>query len=125
MKKIMVVDDNKDLIQTVRFLLEKESGEYTVIGADSGNRCFELLKSGHIPDLILLDFYMPDMDGWAVLDKLKAKKSPYNHIPIILLTVASDEILKDVRVSLVDDYIAKPFEVTELTNRIIKVMKNQ
>ena len=90
MKKIMIVDDEEDQIFTAKIALEQNE-EYEVIGANNGERCFELLQQGQIPDLILLDIMMPKMSGWTVHDRLKKKDSPYNDIPIIFvfLTVAS------------------------------------
>ena len=71
MKKIMIVDDEPDLVFSIKYGLENFSEEYKVIGAESGRECFELLKKSQMPDLILLDVMMPEMDGWDVFAKLK------------------------------------------------------
>ena len=66
----MIVDDEPDQISIIKKLLD---GEYEFIGANNGKQCFELLESGQIPDLILLDIMMPEMSGWTVYDRMKAK----------------------------------------------------
>jgi len=71
MKKIMIVDDEPDLIFSIKCALENFSEEYKVIGAESGRECFDLLKNGQMPDLIILDIMMPEMNGWDVFTKLK------------------------------------------------------
>ena len=87
MAKIMVVDDEPDLIFLVRKILEKEGHE--VIEADGGKECLEKLKTER-PDLILLDVMMPDIDGWEVSKRIKADKE-LKSIPIAMLTVRTSE----------------------------------
>ena len=119
MKKIMIVDDEPDQISTIKKILD---GEYEVIGANNGKQCFELLESGQIPDLILLDIMMPEMSGWTVHDRLKAKKSLYNEIPIIFLTGATDNDSKEVGGWFGEDYIEKPYDLEDLRKRIDAVL---
>ena len=123
MKKIMVVDDEPDQIFIVKRILEKSGNEYEVIGANNGKQCFELLQQGQIPDLILLDLMMPGMSGWTVHDRLKKKDSPYNDIPIIFLTGATDEDSKEVGGWFGEDYIEKPVNAEDLKRRIGKVLE--
>jgi CheY-like chemotaxis protein len=125
MKKIMIVDDDPDIIFSVKCGLEYFADDYIVLGAGSGHECFELLKKGQIPDLILLDIMMPGMTGWTVHDRLKAKKSPYNDIPIIFLTGATDIDSKEVGGWFGEDYIEKPFDASDLKERIDRVLKKQ
>ena len=123
MKKIMIVDDEEDQIFTAKIALEQNE-EYEVIGANNGERCFELLQQGQIPDLILLDIMMPKMSGWTVHDRLKKKDSPYNDIPIIFLTGATDADSEEVGGWFGEDYIEKPYDMGDLKKRIDKVLKN-
>ena len=122
MKKIMIVDDEPDQIFAAKIALE-QNGEYEVIGANNGKHCFELLEDGQIPDLILLDLMMPKMTGWTVHDRLKKKDSPYNDIPIIFLTGATDNDSKEVGGWFGEDYIEKPYDVEDLKKRIDKVLR--
>ncbi|MEA3458085.1 MAG: response regulator [Candidatus Thermoplasmatota archaeon] len=122
MKKIMMVDDEADQIFAAKIALEHD-GEYEVIGANNGKHCFELLEDGQIPDLILLDLMMPEMSGWTVHDRLKKKDSPYNDIPIIFLTGATDDDSEEVGGWFGEDYIEKPYDVEDLKKRIDKVLK--
>jgi putative two-component system response regulator len=124
MKKILMVDDEDDQIFTARIILESE-GEYTLIGANSGEQCFELLKNGELPDVILLDIMMPGMSGWKVHDELKKRSSPWKHIPIIFLTGTTDLDSKEVGGWFGEDFIEKPYEVTDLKNRIKKVLEKE
>ena len=65
-KKVMIVDDEQDQILTIKLFLEDFGEEYDVISADSGEKCLELLRHDKIPDIILLDIMMPEMNGWEV-----------------------------------------------------------
>ena len=117
MKTILVVDDNPDVINSLKMRLEDSTKEYCIIGAENGQKCFEILKDNIIPDIILLDIMMPIMSGWEVFDRIK--KDPFlNAIPIIFLTARTDRIAKNAGSFLGDDYIEKPFDVNELKKRI-------
>ncbi|MCJ2534269.1 MAG: response regulator [Candidatus Thermoplasmatota archaeon] len=120
-KMIIIVDDNPDLVYTVKKGLERLIDGYEVTGAGSGNECFDLLKKGEIPDLILLDIMMPQMDGWQVFAKLK-ENSGWREIPIVFLTAKTDEYSKGFGKISAHDYIEKPFEMSELKVRIDKVL---
>jgi len=123
MKKIMIVDDDQDLIFAVKTGFELECpNKYEIIVAENGKKCFELLEKNMKPDLILLDIMMPDMDGWEVFDKLKANQK-YKKIHVIFLTARSDGLAADAGAMIADDYIEKPVDVSELESRIDKVLK--
>jgi len=123
MKKIMIVDDDKDLIFSVKTGFELECpNKYEIIVAGNGRKCFELLEKNVKPDLILLDIMMPDMDGWEVFDKLRANQK-FKKIPVIFLTARSDGLATDAGAMIADDYIEKPVDVSELESRIYKVLK--
>ena len=123
MKKIMIVDDDQDLIYSVKTGFELDCpNKYEIIIAENGKKCFELLEKNMKPDLILLDIMMPDMDGWEVFDKLKANPK-YKNIPVIFLTARSDELAADAGAMIADDYIEKPVDISELRDRIEKVLK--
>ena len=120
-KKIIVVDDEPDLIHTVKLILEDLSDEYEVIGVDSGMQCLELLKNNQIPDLILLDIMMPGMNGWDVAAEIK-KNPIWNKIPLVFLTAKTDSFSKTFGSIVSEDYITKPFEMKELKKIIDKFL---
>lgn len=123
MKKIILVDDEKDQIFSIKTGFEQEyPNEYEIIGVESGKKCIELLEKNVEPDLILLDIMMPEMDGWEVFDKIKANQS-WRKIPIIFLTARSDGLAKSAGSMIADDYIEKPIDIQELKIRIDNVLK--
>ena len=122
MVKIMVVDDDPDQISTVRYVLESTNDKYEVIGANDGTQCLQLLKDKQIPDLILLDIMMPEMNGWEVYNRLKENFS-WRDIPVIFLTARTDRIAKNAGGFLGDDYIEKPFDIQDIQRRIEKLFE--
>jgi two-component system response regulator VicR len=118
-KKIMIVDDNPDIIFSIKSGLEVVDGNYEIIGAQSGEKCLELLET-ETPDLILLDIMMPEMSGWETFDKLKGNAS-WEKIPVVFLTARTDRIAKNAGGFLGDDYIEKPFEIAELKRRVDEI----
>jgi DNA-binding response OmpR family regulator len=113
MKKVMVVDDDPDIIYSIR---EGLYTEYDIICADSGLQCLRLLETV-IPDIILLDIMMPYMSGWETLDRIREKQS-LRDIPIIFITARTDKNAKNAGGFLGDDYIEKPFAISDLKLRI-------
>ena len=123
MKKIMLVDDEKDQIFSIKTSLEQEyPNKYEIISAESGKKCLELLKKNVKPDLIILDIMMPEMDGWEVFDKIKANQS-WKNIPIIFFTARSDGLAKNAGSMIANDFIEKPITIKELKIRIDNVLK--
>jgi DNA-binding response OmpR family regulator len=114
-KLILIVDDNFENRKFLGLLLLKDG--YDVGVAENGQRAFEFIEN-EMPDLILLDVIMPEIDGFAVCEKIKLNTN-FKHIPIIFLTAkASDEdILKGFEVGG-SDYIFKPFNPNELLARV-------
>jgi CheY-like chemotaxis protein len=117
MKTILVVDDNPDVINSLKIGLEDATRGYRILGAENGQKCLKLLQDNIIPDIILLDIMMPQMSGWEVFDKIK-NNPPWNKIPIIFLTARTDRTAKNAGGFLGDDYIEKPFDIIDLKNRI-------
>jgi CheY-like chemotaxis protein len=112
---IMVADDNPDIINIVKTILEGKG--YTVLGAHSGQELLTLME-GQKADLIILDIMMPQMDGLEVLSRLKAVPETAT-IPVILLTakVQYEDVLGGYKLGA-DYYITKPFTSTQLINGI-------
>ncbi len=120
MSKILIVDDDPDLVEAVTMILE--SKDYNVIPAYGGIEGLEKAKAEE-PDLIVLDVMMPDKDGYAVCKELKADPK-YGKIPILLLTAVVSKIPTTSYTQQMgleteaDDYIDKPVEPAELVRRI-------
>ena len=119
-KKVMIVDDNPDIILSIKNGLEDSNSDYEVMCADSGKKCLELLETDK-PDLILLDIMMPGMSGWETFDKLKENTS-WETIPIVFLTARTDRVARNAGGFLGEDYIEKPFELAELKQRINEII---
>jgi CheY-like chemotaxis protein len=114
-KTIIVVDDNPDIVNIVKTILEGKG--YNVMCAYSGAELFTKLKEKK-PDLIILDIMMPEMDGLEVLTRLKGVPDTAS-LPVILLTakVQYEDVLGGYKLGA-DYYITKPFTSTQLTNGI-------
>lgn len=120
-KKVLVVDDNPDVIFSVKNGLESSDKNFIINGVDSGKKCLEFLQT-EMPDLILMDIMMPEMSGWKTFDKIK-ENNAWKNIPIIFLTARTDRVAKNAGGFLGEDYIEKPFEIKDLIVRINKVLK--
>ncbi len=114
-KKILVVDDTKDILLVVSRRLQ--SWGYEALTADSGEEALRVIER-ELPDLVLLDIMMPRMKGRDVCAKVKADPRT-KHIPVIFLTALglADHIKAGMDLGA-DDYIVKPFEPAELKERI-------
>ena len=114
-KKILLVDDEVDLVETVRFPLEMEG--YHVLVSYNGEDALNQARKEN-PDLILLDLMLPKLDGYKVCRLLKFDER-YKHIPILMLTAKTQE--KDKVLGLetgADEYITKPFEMYYLMEKV-------
>ncbi len=111
-KKILVVDDEKPIVDLISFNLKKEG--HDVIEANDGETGFNMALAEK-PDLILLDVMLPKMDGFTVCRKLREKIST----PIIMITAKEEEVDKVLGLELgADDYMTKPFGIRELIARV-------
>lgn len=109
------------IIYSVKEGLEEKFDSFDVTGVESGNECLEVLKEGNIPDLILLDIMMPNMNGWDVYAQLQENEH-WKNIPIVFLTAKTDDYSKGFGKLVSEDYIEKPFELDELAERIDEVL---
>jgi two-component system response regulator VicR len=111
-QKILVVDDERSIADSVKYGLSKEG--FDVVLAFDGDEAIAKAESEN-PDLILLDIQLPKKDGWAVCRALRAK----SRVPIIMLTARSEEMDKVLGLELgADDYLVKPFGMRELLARV-------
>ena len=118
----MVVDDEADQILTVKYTLEQFGEDYDIITANSGPECLKILET-NVPDLILLDIMMPEMNGWEVFNKIK-ENTEWVDIPIVFLTARADRTAENAGNFLGDAYIEKPFEFEDFKLRIKKILKD-
>lgn len=119
-KRILVVEDEEDILELVRYNLAKEG--YRVSVADSGDAALQM-AADQKPDLIVLDLMLPGVDGLEVCRRLKGDPST-QHIPIVMLTAKGEE--SDIIVGLelgADDYITKPFSPKVLLARVRAVLR--
>jgi CheY-like chemotaxis protein len=121
-KTILVVDDNPDIVISLKGGLKQFGDKYMVVSANSGEQCLELLMKNQIPDLILLDLMMPGMSGWETYYQLKGHES-WRQIPVVFLTARTDRMAKNAGNFLADDFIEKPFVIEDLEKRIDKVLQ--
>ncbi|HVZ72384.1 MAG TPA: response regulator transcription factor [Polyangia bacterium] len=118
MKRILVVEDEPDLVRGLRDALEFEGFE--VVSSGSGREGVKLARE-RAPDLVLLDLMLPDMNGFSVCEEIR-KTSPL--VPVIMLTARSQEADKIRGLDAgADDYVTKPFSVGELVARINAIFR--
>lgn len=119
-KKIMVVDDEENIVEVVSKILKKEG--YEVSSALGGMACIKSVKEVN-PDILLMDVMMPDMDGWEVLRVLK-NRGVLENTKVLMLTVVEEPKDEDADLSpYIIDYIVKPFNKSDLIERINFVSK--
>jgi two-component system alkaline phosphatase synthesis response regulator PhoP len=119
-KKVLVVDDEKDIVDILKYNLEREN-EFEVLTAKNGKEALEL--AGSIPDLILLDIMMPELNGFEVCKQLKGNPET-SKIPVIFLTAKENEIDEILGLEIgADDYISKPISPRKVLARIKSVIR--
>lgn len=121
-KKLLIVDDEKDMVFAVK--LQLEANGFDVITAHDGQAALELARKEK-PDLLILDLMLPKIDGYKVCRMLKFDEK-YKHIPIIMFTARiqkSDEKL-GYEVGA-DAYVTKPFELPVLLSKIRELLKEE
>ncbi len=121
-EKILIVDDEEDILTLLEYNLEKAG--FKVISANDGPEAIELAKKEK-PALIILDIMLPSMEGTEVCKVIK-RDNTTSHIPIIMLTAKGEEVDRIVGLELgADDYITKPFSPRELVLRVKAVLKRR
>ncbi len=115
--KVLVVDDEEDILELVRYHLEREG--YQVVGCRDGKSALDLVGREK-PDLVVLDLLMPGVDGLEVCRRLRQDSA----IPIIMLTAKVEETDKVIGLELgADDYVTKPFSPRELVARVKAILR--
>jgi two-component system KDP operon response regulator KdpE len=116
-KKILVVDDEERMLRFIRLNLEHDG--FQVIEAVKGHEALDKMRTG-MPDLILLDVMLPDLDGFEVLKMIREIST----VPVIMLTAKGEEDDRVKGLELgADDYVTKPFSPRELVSRVKAVLR--
>lgn len=126
--KILVVDDDPDIIKATKMVLEARS--YQVITALNGEECLERIRE-EWPDLIIMDLLMPKLDGFGVCRELRenVEYAEYSDIPILIATAVREEASRrryelETGIDLnVDDYVEKPTRPLDLLHRVEKLLQ--
>ncbi|MHB8771550.1 MAG: response regulator [Syntrophales bacterium] len=119
-KKILIADDEKDIVELIAYNLEREG--YAVVKAFDGQKAWEKVNAEK-PDLVILDLMMPAISGMEVCRMIR-RQSGTAALPIIMLTAKSDALDKILGLEVgADDYITKPFHVRELIARVRAVLR--
>jgi two-component system phosphate regulon response regulator PhoB len=120
MERVLIVDDDPDILRLVSYNLMQAGFE--VITAGSGRKALESVQK-HPPDLIILDLMLPDVDGMEVCRTLRNREDS-RRIPIVMLTARGEEIDRVVGFELgADDYVMKPFSPRELVLRVKSIFR--
>jgi two-component system, OmpR family, alkaline phosphatase synthesis response regulator PhoP len=120
MAKILIVDDEKDIVDLISYNLEREG--FNTITVFDGGKVLSAVKLQN-PDLIILDLMLPGMNGLDVCKMIRANQETAP-VPIIMLTAKADEVDKIIGLEIgADDYITKPFSVKELIARVRTILR--
>lgn len=116
-KKILIVEDEPNIAEVVSLYLER--ADFSVRIAKDGEAALKTLEQ-HIPDLIIMDLMLPEVDGFTITRWLRER----SNVPIIMLTARRDEIDRITGLELgADDYVVKPFSPQELVSRVRAVLR--
>lgn len=120
MRKILIVEDEANIAEAIRYNLEKEG--FRVLTARDGRRGLETAQRDR-PDVVVLDWMLPELDGLEVCRQLKQDRAT-RAIPVLMLTVRSSETDKVLGLEMgADDYVTKPFGARELTARVKALLR--
>ncbi len=120
MPKILIVDDEADVVRLLQFRFEKEG--FDIISAGDGQTALALVEE-EMPDLVVLDIMMPLMDGMEVLRQIRSRRAT-SRVPVIMLTAkTASPTVDQARQLWVSDYIMKPFDPEALVVKAKKALK--
>ncbi len=120
-KRILIVDDELDLVKVTGFRLKKAG--YQVLISVDGRQALELIQKDP-PDLVLLDLLLPQIQGDQVCRQIK-QDPKLKHIPVILFTATAVNVPDKVKEVGADDYLTKPFDPEELLSRISEILADK
>ena len=117
---ILLVDDNPDVIETVKAVFGEREPDINVVGVESGKEALEILNK-EMFHLVLLDIMMSPMSGWDVAAKMK-EDPKLKDISIIFLTAKTDELSRQMGGLSGEDYVHKPFKTDDLIKRVKDIL---
>ena len=119
-KRVLCIEDDTEMIDLIRLILERKGFE--VLEAVGGKEGLEMSRR-EMPDLILLDLMMPEVDGWEVFRQVRADEQ-LKDIPVIVVTAKAQsiDIVLGLHIAKVDGYVTKPFGPQELLKSVNKVL---
>ncbi len=117
---ILVADDSQGILWLIKSYFDKK---YNIVTKENGLEAFKWLQAGNMPDVILTDIQMPQMDGYEFVEELR-RSGFFRHIPVIMISSmeTSDARIKAFRLGA-DDFILKPFNPVELELRVESLLK--
>jgi DNA-binding response OmpR family regulator len=122
MAKVLVVDDEPNIVLSLEFLMQQAGFE--VKTAEKGETALELVASFK-PDLLLLDISLPGISGFEVLETLR-DQDEFKQLPIIMLTAHGREVEKEKGLALgADDYVTKPFSTRQLVDKVTALIQEK
>ena len=116
----MIVDDDPDIIYSIKMILKDQ---YEITGVDNGKKFLDLLKKDQIPDAIIMDIMMPDLNGLTIFEIL-LKHPKWKNIPLLFLSATIDREIKSYCDIISNGFIEKPFDPENLKNKIKKIFDN-
>jgi len=126
-KTVFVVEDEKEFASLLKLRLEMAG--HRVLMSQNGEQAYELIHDNH-PDVVVLDIFLPDMDGLTILKRLKSPidietggPSSTKDIPVVILTGKAPMIENMARVEGVSDFFVKPVELNKLVNRVSQLVE--
>jgi DNA-binding response OmpR family regulator len=127
MPQLLLIEDDSRLAQMVgEYLAQSGFGVTHAIDAKAGLALLEAPPAGGLPDLVVLDLMLPDMDGLEVCRRLRALPSDASRVPVLMLTAKGDPMDRIIGLEMgADDYLPKPFEPRELLARIRAVLRRR
>lgn len=120
-KKVLIIEDNEDIVSIVRFLLKRE--RFEVLVARDGRQAEKMIDEDRPPDAVVLDVMLPYVDGFAILEKIRASAA-WRDTAVLMLTAKAGQ--KDILRGLesgADDYMVKPFDTAELLARLRRLIR--
>ena len=112
--RVLIIEDSAEIVEAISLCLQLQWPEITLSSTDEGTRGVEILESESF-DMVLLDISLPDIDGFEVLKRVRS----FSNVPVIILTARVREEDKAMGLEMgADDYIVKPFRVSDLVTRV-------
>jgi len=112
--RVLIIEDSAEIVEAISLCLQLQWPEITISSTDEGTRGVEILESESF-DMVLLDISLPDIEGFEVLKRVRS----FSNVPVIILTARVREEDKAIGLEMgADDYIVKPFRVSDLVTRM-------